>query len=54
LAPEDEVKGNAALISIDLAASILIWLVLYYFVFEMRIVKDKLESQTPREYFVKR
>ena len=44
MVPENEAKGNAAIITIDLIASIMIWLVLYYFVFEMRIVKDKLES----------
>ena len=32
----------------------MIWLVLYYFIFEMRIVQDKLQSETPMEYRFKR
>lgn len=52
--PEDESVGNALVVETDFAASILIWLVLYYFIFEMRIVQDKLQSETPMEYRFKR
>ena len=41
---------NEVVYLIDLLASIMIWIVLYYFIFEMRIVKDKLDSATLREY----
>jgi hypothetical protein len=37
-----ENKDNVAVSMIDLLASMLIWIILYYFIFEMRIVKDKL------------
>ena len=52
--PENEKVGNALIAEVDLAASIIIWLVLYYFIFEMRIVQDKLQSETPMEYRFKR
>ncbi len=52
--PEDETAGNAIIDEVDLVASIIIWLVLYYFIFEMRIVQDKLQSETPMEYRFKR
>lgn len=42
LIPEDEDPGNQIIYMLDLLASIIIWAVLYYFIFEMRIVKDKL------------
>lgn len=31
---------------VDLAASIIVWAVLYYFIFEMKIVRDKIGSGT--------
>jgi hypothetical protein len=52
--PEDESVGNVLAVEADFAASIMIWLVLYYFIFEMRIVQDKLQSETPMEYRFKR
>jgi len=42
LAPDEEGEGKAAINLIDLAGYIVIWLVLYFFIFEMRIVQDKL------------
>ena len=36
--------------TVDLVASIFIWSVLYFFIFEMRIVRDKLSSNTCRAY----
>jgi hypothetical protein len=48
--PEDETHENLVVAMIDMLASIVIWLVLYFFIFEMKIVKDKLLSQNPEEY----
>lgn len=48
--PEDETNVNIVIAMVDMIASIVIWLVLYFFIFEMNIVKDKLLSQTPEEY----
>jgi len=42
--PEDETHENIVIAMIDMLASIVIWLVLYFFIFEMKIVKDKLLS----------
>ena len=42
LAPDEEGEGKAAVNLIDLAGYIMIWLVLYFFIFEMRIVQNKL------------
>ena len=39
---------------VDLLACLVIWLILYYFIFEMRIVQDKLQSECPREYMLRR
>lgn len=41
LVPEEHI-GNIIASMVDMMASILIWATLYYFVFEMRIVRDKL------------
>jgi hypothetical protein len=54
LAPDEEGEGKAAINLIDLAGYIVIWLVLYFFIFEMRIVQDKLQSDTAAEYKDKR
>ena len=53
-APDMEGEGKAAINLIDLASCIVIWLVLYFFIFEMRIVQDKLQSDTPTEFKIKR
>jgi len=42
--PEEETEVNIGVAMIDMIASIVVWLVLYYFIFEMNIVKDKLIS----------
>ncbi len=42
--PEEETSVNIGVAMIDMTASIVVWLVLYYFIFEMNIVKDKLIS----------
>ena len=46
----ENMNGNVVVYMVDLVASMLIWLVLYYFLFEMRIVRDKLASQTHHQY----
>jgi di/tricarboxylate transporter len=51
---DEEGEGKAMINLIDLAGCIVIWLVLYFFIFEMRIVKDKLQSDSPEEYKKKR
>ena len=43
-APELETEANIVVANMDLLASILIWLILYFFIFEMEIVKNKLLS----------
>lgn len=40
----EERAGNIAVYMIDLLSSILIWATLYYFIFEMHIVRDKLQA----------
>ena len=42
--PEDETEVNIGVAMVDMIASIVVWLVLYFFIFEMNIVKDKLLS----------
>ncbi len=45
-------KDDSKVLSlIDLVACILIWTVLYYFIFEMRVVWDKVASNNPNEYY---
>lgn len=48
--PENEINENIINSMVDMLASIVIWLVLYFFIFEMRIVKDKLDSEGPEEF----
>jgi hypothetical protein len=43
-APEEETEANIVVANMDLLASILVWLILYFFIFEMEIVKNKLLS----------
>lgn len=40
--------------TVDLVASIFIWSVLYFFIFEMRIVRDKLSCNSYRGYMARR
>ena len=44
--PDDFGRANAVFYLMSLLASIVIWQVLYFFVFEMKTVKVKLQSQT--------
>jgi hypothetical protein len=46
----EQLFQNSPIYMVDLAASIIVWAVLYYFVFEMKIVRDKIGSMTHTQY----
>ena len=44
--PEDESVGNIIFLFIQVLSSILIWLILYFFIYELKLIQVKLEGKS--------